>query len=606
MYDSGNGVIPQLFLFKDFKYDGPNITYEQAESQLKSKFQLLKNEVIDFCFPVKLIIPHDNELTLYATNWAIRVIFTQKSALFRDFVVPLKTVIKMEKEGHENIKMGKFGIKIYFSTGGHLMFEFPEIEGIRSSFIKRIEYLKKCHFNFPEGEWIPNPSWVHHISDVSHYDIMKNEYCKTYPLYFVIPKNIPLYYIHEISRCRSHDRFPIISYFYIPKGTNDKIALLRSSQPLTLFKKPKRAYEHEYLLSVCGDHGLTIIDCRPKKNAVAYEFIGKGYESTKGYKKHISHVDFHFLGIPHAYKVRAKYVSMLKSLFHGKSSAFKKWGELTMQILDGASFVANSIVVLSNAVLVHCSDGWDRTSQICALSQLLIDPYFRTIKGFVELIQKDWMDMGHLFTLRCGHAKSVDFDKACPIFAQFIDAVAQLINKYPAEFEFNLTFLEIILSNAYSQLFGDFMGNNYIERLEMKRPTSLFVCFDDDSFGFKDKIKNVTYKKSDIQFLQIKKNEDYKFFPELLGSPVFFSNDVPLIKCGPPLITNYKINDLERISLENIKERKIAQENKKDIDDDDDNEKDDDNDEDDGLKNKNNENSESNDVNNAERNDDSN
>lgn len=31
-------------------------------------------------------------------------------------------------------------------------------------------------------------------------------------------------------------------------------------------------------------------------------------------------------------------------------------------------------------VLVHCSDGWDRTPQIVALAKLLLDPYYRTIE----------------------------------------------------------------------------------------------------------------------------------------------------------------------------------------------------------------------------------
>lgn len=34
-------------------------------------------------------------------------------------------------------------------------------------------------------------------------------------------------------------------------------------------------------------------------------------------------------------------------------------------------------------MLVHCSDGWDRTAQVCALGSLLMDPYYRTIKGFM-------------------------------------------------------------------------------------------------------------------------------------------------------------------------------------------------------------------------------
>ena len=49
-------------------------------------------------------------------------------------------------------------------------------------------------------------------------------------------------------------------------------------------------------------------------------------------------------------------------------------------------------------MLVHCSGGWDRTSQLCAISQILLDPYYRTIKGFAVLVEKDWISFGHMFS----------------------------------------------------------------------------------------------------------------------------------------------------------------------------------------------------------------
>jgi len=60
--------------------------------------------------------------------------------------------------------------------------------------------------------------------------------------------------------------------------------------------------------------------------------------------------------------------------------------------IDVESFAGASLVArhLENAepVLVHCSDGWDRTSQLCALAQLMLDPYYRTVSGFRVLVEK--------------------------------------------------------------------------------------------------------------------------------------------------------------------------------------------------------------------------
>jgi len=47
-------------------------------------------------------------------------------------------------------------------------------------------------------------------------------------------------------------------------------------------------------------------------------------------------------------------------------------------ILSGAKSMAKTMRDSKN-VVVHCSDGWDRTSQLAALAQLILDPYFRTL-----------------------------------------------------------------------------------------------------------------------------------------------------------------------------------------------------------------------------------
>lgn len=51
------------------------------------------------------------------------------------------------------------------------------------------------------------------------------------------------------------------------------------------------------------------------------------------------------------------------------------------------------------SVVVHCSDGWDRTAQLTSLSLLMLDGYYRTIRGFEVLVEKEWLSFGHRFQL---------------------------------------------------------------------------------------------------------------------------------------------------------------------------------------------------------------
>lgn len=54
----------------------------------------------------------------------------------------------------------------------------------------------------------------------------------------------------------------------------------------------------------------------------------------------------------------------------------------TQLVLAGAARVADKLESGKTSVVVHCSDGWDRTAQITSLAMLMLDSYYRTLRGF--------------------------------------------------------------------------------------------------------------------------------------------------------------------------------------------------------------------------------
>ena len=120
-----------------------------------------------------------------------------------------------------------------------------------------------------------------------------------------------------------------------------------------------------------------------------------------------------------------------------------EWLKHIKAVIDTSVFIMEAVNEQNVNVLVHCSDGWDRTAQTCALASLLLDSYYRTIHGFQILIEKEWLSFGHKFTHRSGHVYEGDgsVKETSPIFTQFLECVWQLSQQFPCAFEFNERFL---------------------------------------------------------------------------------------------------------------------------------------------------------------------
>ena len=154
-----------------------------------------------------------------------------------------------------------------------------------------------------------------------------------------------------------------------------------------------------------------IIDARPAVNAFANQAVGMGSENMDNYK----FATKAFLGIDNIHVMRDSLNKVMDALKDTDVTplgpnrdllAKSNWLKHISGILDGASMIARQVGIHHSHVLIHCSDGWDRTSQLSALSQLCLDPYYRTIEGFIVLVEKDWVSFGHQFRHRSGFLSS--------------------------------------------------------------------------------------------------------------------------------------------------------------------------------------------------------
>ncbi|XP_053715189.1 myotubularin-related protein 6 [Synchiropus splendidus] len=302
-------------------------------------------------------------------------------------------------------------------------------------------------------------------------DVNRNyKVCETYPrdLYVPITASKPI--IVGSSKFRSKGRFPVLTYFYQEK----KAAVCRCSQPLSGFSA--RCLEDESLLQAISkaNHNsrfLYVMDTRPKLNALANRAAGKGYENEDNY----SNIRFQFVGIENIHVMRASLQKLLEVI--GTRSLTMSdylvgldssgWLRHIKAVLDAAISLAKAVTVEGASVLVHCSDGWDRTAQVCSLGALLMDPYYRTIKGFMVLIEKDWISFGHKFADRCDQL-GADPKEVSPIFTQFLECVWQLTEQFPQAFEFSEWFLLQIHEHIHSCQYGNFLGNNQRQREELR------------------------------------------------------------------------------------------------------------------------------------------
>ncbi|KAG7212570.1 hypothetical protein KM043_012869 [Ampulex compressa] len=347
-----------------------------------------------------------------------------------------------------------------------------------------------------QRQGVPNEEWSLSYLNTNY------ELCDTYPKYLYVPSTCVNSVLSGSAKFRSKGRLPVLTYLH-----SNKAAICRCSQPLSGFSA--RCPEDEQMMYniLCTNPNskyMYVVDTRPRINAFANRAAGKGYENENFY----DNIKFHFFGIENIHVMRASLNKLMELQRTTSMSTFLSglensgWLKHIRSILETAWFIARA-VSSGVSVVVHCSDGWDRTAQVCSLAALLLDPFYRTIQGFQALIEKDWLSFGHKFSDRCGHI-NCDTKELAPIFTQFIDATYQLLQQYPHQFQFNEFFLVTLHDHVHGCEYGTFIGNSEKERQMLRlseRTYSLWGYIANDTTEYVNPLYSSSRYKDDSNFV---------------------------------------------------------------------------------------------------------
>ncbi|KAI6073443.1 Myotubularin-related protein 9-like protein [Aix galericulata] len=291
--------------------------------------------------------------------------------------------------------------------------------------------------------------------------------CPTYPAGVIVPAAVSDDTLRRAARFRQGGRFPVLSYYHPRNGT----VMLRSSQPLTGPNR-KRCPEDEVLLGTVLDEGERgfIIDTRSAQAAKQARMTGGGTEPKSSYPQ------WKRLHRPleRGRPLQESFIKLVEACNDASLSMDRwlsrlescRWLSHVKAALSTACLAAQCLDREEASVLVHGAEGTDTTLLVTALAQVILDPGCRTMVGFQGLLEREWIEAGHPFHLRCARSaySHARLKQEAPLFLLFLDCVWQLSRQFPFSLEFGESLLLALFDNAYASDYGTFLCNNEKER----------------------------------------------------------------------------------------------------------------------------------------------
>ena len=287
--------------------------------------------------------------------------------------------------------------------------------------------------------FLDKSSWERELSRLkinikkSRWKVVENKEFKSCGItgkYFVVPSSISVESVTATGEGHTNNRY--MSWCWTDSDT--MVSLLRCSEPQTILN-------NSYLNKIL----YTVNNGRAKTHAV----MSTAHLKDSCPNETVISTSFEKLWNACLVKDGEYFYKNLES---------SKWFHHIHSLIRASRHIARTLKCDKNPVVVMDETGRDMSCLVVSLVLIICDKHFRTIAGFANLINKEWLSAGYSF---CSSLMSIKGTEShfYPTFIMFLDCVHNIILQYPTEFEFTDLYLMEILDKILTGESEVFMFN---------------------------------------------------------------------------------------------------------------------------------------------------
>eukprot|EP00127_Corallochytrium_limacisporum_P002282 Clim_evm70s109 gene=Clim_evmTU70s109 len=299
---------------------------------------------------------------------------------------------------------------------------------------------------------------------------------ETYPEKLYVPSYVTDDQIIESAQHRNAGRLPVVAWMHPSNGT----VLVRGAIPRVVGKGVRSPGDEHLVTSIrkatANSTALYVFEARQgsssgggssgglntKEPPPPSPERGDGDEAYPG-------VIVRTLRLGGKIPLREAYQKLTSTLYPGLATQTflddlqnTGWIQHVLSTLRAVAEISKVMLERNLSAVVQDFQGTDRTVLLVSLAMILMDPHYRTIKGFKTLIEKEWIHFGYPFREHnvppAGGRDSQE--ELAPTFLLFVNCLHEIMCSYQNAFEYNEDFLIELLDYFNTGLFGTFQGND--------------------------------------------------------------------------------------------------------------------------------------------------